>query len=820
MWTTRILMLLAFVGPALPAAEQESAAPTSVASDRRRPTATPGERKGSVRHYSVVRPFADSRKVFAIRGARGDLWADKVLGQRDFTEITAREVVDYRVHNPGGVAIDGRQSTGLELGLAWVWDSSNNRIIGFDVAACYRHSICRARRVIGQPATCDWGSCNRDGSFQGFPERAPATAATLCGQREGTGTTLEEKTFTSLFVDQRTGDLYVADVFNHRVLRYGDPWNGDQVADGVWGQASYSENLCNRGRDEPSADSLCFVHFGTFGMLTQNGAGVTLDATGDLWVADGGNNRVLRFPPDGTSANLVLGQPWFTTRTSGNGAARLSGPGAVRIDRDGTVFVADTFNNRVLAYCPPFFNGMDASRVVVDFEGWEGHANGLEIDPEGTNIWTYGSFVGWSGKLARFSAECSRCNPADAEVVLTLPHRGGGSVGIDRDGNLLASMYVCGQDVQRFQKKNRREYSAAGTLLNADGYNATSKQRLEISAWPGVAVLSTRAARQLAIADGRLLFWDLPEGLLGVSNGEPATGCVWPVECRRPEAGEKRYGQLVTSAANATTQLLWATWSFPGSQEEGEIHVFQAPLVAGMKPLKRLSRLPVLGGGVVSLVGPAGVAVTPDSAFLWVSEPARNRVLRVRDPLKSPIIDVVLGQVSLSSASCNRGGTPGPQADLDNFCRPGAVSLDRKGNLYVSDHFIENEGNFRLLMFHASIFPQSPRNVLFGLGASKSFTPVSGVNQSTFQVAFDSYNRMVADINPYAGGYDPDNELARFANYYNHPALAGSVTPDGRLKDYTVWGYAVAFDAEDNLIIYEGNRGQVRIYDRPFRRPP
>ena len=45
--------------------------------------------------------------------------------------------------------------------------------------------------------------------------------------------------------------------------------------------------------------------------------GLTFDTSGNLWVADTGNNRVLKFPPsnlvtDG-AASIVLGQPAFSS---------------------------------------------------------------------------------------------------------------------------------------------------------------------------------------------------------------------------------------------------------------------------------------------------------------------------------------------------------------------------------------------------------------------------------------------------------------------------------------------------------------------------
>jgi hypothetical protein len=80
------------------------------------------------------------------------------------------------------------------------------------------------------------------------------------------------------------GNLYVADKSNSRVLEYDAPLATDTVADRVFGQGSLtSSSGCNLGLASPSANSLC------------NPWGVAVDAAGNLYVGDQGNNRVLEY---------------------------------------------------------------------------------------------------------------------------------------------------------------------------------------------------------------------------------------------------------------------------------------------------------------------------------------------------------------------------------------------------------------------------------------------------------------------------------------------------------------------------------------------
>ena len=164
-----------------------------------------------------------------VRGVAGDLWADVILGKPDFAQMGDNSVVPFKVFNPGGVVVDRT----VDLGIAYVWDSGNSRILGIDLAKCYEGSgHCSADFVIGQPSGYDHSACNGDNGLQRFPVRAVASADTLCGIRDIALTPGEEHTFVTMDVD-RHGNLYVPDSENHRILEYESPTEEDSVADRV-----------------------------------------------------------------------------------------------------------------------------------------------------------------------------------------------------------------------------------------------------------------------------------------------------------------------------------------------------------------------------------------------------------------------------------------------------------------------------------------------------------------------------------------------------------------------------------------------------------
>lgn len=273
--------------------------------------------------------------------------ADLVFGQADFTGIDANRgnlnPSDNTLAGPRSVAVDS-------AGRLYIADSSNIRILRFDPPFTNGMS---AVQVFGQAGS--FTTANQANSMN-------ATADNL-GNPDGIAVDADD-------------NLYLADRFLHRVFIYNDPVGTDTTADVVLGQPDFTSAERNQDDATPTPKQNSF----------NNPIGVGLDATGNLYVADEGNNRVLLFEAPFTNnenAVAVYGQGNFTTDTNGASATEMFGPVYVAVDPvSGNLYVADAINNRVLEFADPQ-NDTTADRVFGqngDFTTHDANVGGVTAD--------------------------------------------------------------------------------------------------------------------------------------------------------------------------------------------------------------------------------------------------------------------------------------------------------------------------------------------------------------------------------------------------------------------------------------------------------
>ncbi len=100
---------------------------------------------------------------------------------------------------------------------------------------------------------------------------------------------------------------------------------------------------------------------------------LAVDSDGNLYVADTGNNRVRRVTPEGIVTTLAgSGEAGFLDGPAAE--ARFDAPVGVAVDKDGNVYVADTYNDRVRLVTK------DGQVRTLAGAGRPGHADGPAAD--------------------------------------------------------------------------------------------------------------------------------------------------------------------------------------------------------------------------------------------------------------------------------------------------------------------------------------------------------------------------------------------------------------------------------------------------------
>ena len=807
-----------------------------------------------------------------VRGQAGDLWADVVIGKAAFTDDAENATDGTCLFNVGGVLVD-RVNNRL-----FTFDSGNNRVLVVNSLANLQAGV-TADFALGQPGLMN-SAGNGDSNFQNYPNPAVPGANTLLTLAQGQISTTEGGSFATMAVDSK-GNLYVPDFFNNRVLRYNAPFSANEAAVGVWGQPDFVSNLCNQGAG-PTSTCLCL----NMGGIDDYGAAVAVDSQDNLWVVDAGNNRVLRFPLNSstgmpqTVADTVIGQTDFVSSLSASGSGDLNHlrtPKSIQVDGSGTVYVSDIpllnpaptppfqdcdkYDGRVAIFKAPIPpNNATASQILQ-----QGLANpgGLALDPTTGGIWV-DDFCTEQAELfvnGTVTKVLGQDHPSTVRRCLGVTFVASGPPFIYDDGATISSDTICGvsgglgvdsqgnvfvatsnaQDVWRFPApiptyQPGVGYSADIRVFKGHQYGVSNDVSLSGLGNPfSVAVVGT----QLIVADGsRILYWN---GAPNLASGQQATGSAGVTNANL------LYSNGMGMIQGDSNGHLWTLRGTGGTASGIEPYSVPFTTPSGSMPITTiLPPLPVLGQSGVSITWANLAGITTDSAGnVWVSDNTNNRVLRIRNPLTNPVVDIVLGQPNANSIGCNQAGAPMSLLFGPDYCgpcqnasptptpvsptasslyMPGPMRFDHHGNLYISDNSLECWGNRRLLRWSSGNIPASPTVCQFAIpadrvyGTGNSFTSTTCVDDENdvcdpWEPAFTSDDSvMVVGANPYHAS--DVNGLVRFPIYLTNPTQGD--TPGGHLKDFTSMPIAAEFDSSNNLYMTDEDRSRVLVYVNPF----
>ena len=778
---------------------------------------------------------------------QGDTTADRVLGQPDFVHHGVNLIKAQGLSGPLAVAID----TTTTPNRLYVADTGNSRLLGWKDVTAFANGD-PADLVIGQPDFLS-GDCNRGAS---------ASASSLCSP-------------IGMAVDD-SGDLYVADQGNNRVLEYNQPF------------AACSSFPCVGG---PA--SLVFGQGGSFTSNTANSGGVSaaslsgpwgvaLDGSGNLYVGDSDNNRVLEYNTPlttDTTADMVFGQSGsFTTNAANRGgyqggstARSMWFPQGVAVDQTGNLYVADQFNKRVLEYNTPLITGNTAANTVFgqggsftsntcDFDtGFVNGASAIDLcEPSGVVLDGVGNlYVSDSGnnRLVEYNTPLTTDTTADTvfgqggSFTSNTANQGGltadslnrpGILALDADGNL----YVAdsrNNRVLEFNSPLTTDTTADRELGQLDfvhnGPNLIDARGLDTP--EAVAIDTSTTPNRVFVADtnnSRVLGW---KDVTAFANGGPADLVI----------GQPDFVSNVNSvkSLNLCTLISASTLCNPlglAVDKSGNLFVADTGNSRALEydhPFASCGSFPCVGGPANLVFGqdgsftsanngtlfqPEGVAVD-GGGNLYLADTGNNRVLEYNTPLTTDTTaDMVFGQHgSFTSNISNDGGL-----SADSLGFPEAVAVDGGGNLYVSD-----SGNNRVLEYNTPLTTaNTTANLVFGTGGSfTSSTSCSMVTASTLcdpngLAADGSGNLYVMDaknnrVLEYSGPVTTGNITADLVfgqggSFTSHTANKGGLSADS-LSTFDPFAVVVisglAFDSGGNLYIADAFNNRVLEYDKP-----
>jgi uncharacterized protein (TIGR03437 family) len=526
--------------------------------------------------------------------------------------------------------------------------------------------------------------------------------------------------------------IYVADTGNNRILAWKDAvgFTNGKPADLVIGQLDF---FSTGAKGPGSALSTGF----------SAPTGLAVDQ-GDLYVADSGNNRILRFrkpfatPPDQLVPDLCIGQPSFNSNVPNfplgqatekgivlNNGGGNAFTGAMAFDGQRNLWFSDAGNNRVLRYAASdvaksggFALAANLEIGQLDFISKQPNlpATGVQI----LNQLTTPAAVAFDTAGRLYIAD-SDAGPLNRVLVFLPPFTNGMSATRVMGAQPLPVTGAPARSDPQIYSIQMAGPSAIFFLPGTQGIGVVDSgfSRILIfdpyDQWPDPATAVSPSAKAV---------FGHTSGIAGIShtdtkslvsndgNPQAAAGTL-----AFPQAAVLVNNELYVAdtANNRVTVLPLQTGNFgPASRVLGQdrFNTNSINLIEGREFFFRNGNL-----------ADAAVVIdsTGDTPHLYVSDPYNNRILGftdVRKLIPGSTANIVIGQPDLATALCNSPSGDINQPTQSSLCRPTGLLVDAGGNLYVSD-----TSNGRVLRFPTPFSHQGNQQADLVLGKANFSTP-------------------------------------------------------------------------------------------------
>ena len=400
-----------------------------------------------------------------------------------------------------------------------------------------------------------------------------------------------------------------------------------------------------------------------------DGPSVAVDASGSLYIADSGNNRIRKVSNGVITTVAGNGTQGFGGDNGPATSAELYSPDGVAIDPSGNLYIADSGNHRIRKVS----NGVIATVAGNGTRGFGGD-NGLAASaslyyPSGVAVDALGNLY--------ISDESSRIRKVSKGVITTVA--GNGTQGFSGDNGPATSASLtsyCGVAVDALgdlyiaDSGNNRIRKVSNGLITTVVGNGTAGFSGDNG--PATSAQLNQAASVAVDISGSLYIADSDNNRIRkVSNGAIGTVAGNGICCFSGDNGPATGAQLNQTAGIAV-------------DTSGSLYIADS-LNSRIRKVSNGVITTVAGNGVngfsgdngpatsASLFYPSGVAVDT-SGNLYISDDRNDRIRKV----SNGVITTVAGS---GFSCCDLGSGPAASASFD----PSGVTVDTSGNLYIAD---------------------------------------------------------------------------------------------------------------------------------------
>ena len=558
----------------------------------------------------------------------------------------------------------------------------------------------------------------------------------------------------------------------------------------------------------PGGDVSTFAGDGSFGLRDGAAAqaqfyrptGVAVDAGGNVYVADAANNLIRKISKANGQVFTLAGKGQLGYADGIGTAASFNDPEGLAVDANGNVYVGDKGNNVVRKISGSGYTISPALPAGLSFDGTSGIITGTPLSPSPATLYTVTAYNAFGSSTATITITCtgnvivktappiiSYATPQVYKVNLVIaslaPSNSGGAVPLAVYGGttIFAGNGVPGfsdntGSQATFNAPDGTAVDAAGNIYIADAANNSIRK---ITTTGVVTTIAGNGQAGTSNGPGASASFNQPEGV-----AVDAAGNVYVADAGNNLIRKITPGGLVTTFASGIGNP-------SGIAVDANGNVYVADFVNNLIKI-------ITPGGTVRIFAGSGVAGADDGTGSTASfnHPAGIAIdaagyLYVTDEGDHLIRKITPGALVSTLAGSGAPGSADGKGNAASFNAPVGIAVDDIGNLYIADsgnqtiRKVTPNGTVTTLAGKAGVQGRAG-----GQGAAASFYTPRGIAIDANGNLYigDQVNNLVRQVS--ARGYAINLPLPAGLNFdYKTGIISGTPAVAAPAQDYVITAY-------------------------------